>query len=514
MNFKKPSNIFLLLGLLFGVIFTFFIPLGNTNDEANHFVRIQEIASFQFKYTTYKQALEKNPDLKIAWVAWSSCNGKLSDDQKLECKGSVLDASVAESYYMFEGGMLFHWNKPYDWGKFRSDASWLKNNTGKKMFFPARQTSTYSPFAYIPQVLAVWITKPFNIQTAITIYLCRLFILLTSLFLGVKALRILEEKFTRRCWYILPIFLLPMLIQQSMSLGADALSIWPVVLAMALIIQLINRPKQVIDKVSILIPSALITLGVLAKPPMLIFILLFTLFIKHHKKLSIIAMLIPTMAFVIWTKVSEFLTVKTYEPYGDTAKHWQDLMHTNIFLFIGTFFEYFKGMFTTTKYWGGAAIYEIFKMPGYFGQQDIWIPFYILIPTWIGIFAILILVNINFKKEKKNNQKKLKLIPAILTFLIVPVFFFGNLLIVMIISTASDTGYIKGFQARYMLIILLLLFLTDFKFRKLTESQEVINDAVLVEKICLVSFAVFLLIVSTVIIYIRYAYGVDIAHWG
>lgn len=503
---------------IFGLIFTFLIPLANTNDEPNHFIRANEVATLNLKYTTFKEALEKYPNITYATESFSACpeaDNANYTDEIYNCKGVVVNESVINMGFFFSQNEVFNYAKPYDWHKFLDDASWMEYSNGKKVFVAARQTSTYAPIAYLPQALAFDIGIVLHLNTAVIAYLMRIFLLICSCIAGFFTINLIERKSTLKAYISLVFLLFPSVIQLSIAPGADAMSFWPMVLAFALLIygDYSNNKTYAL----IIICSSI---SALSKPTMMAFAFLITLYLLMQnmpliQKLKMSGLsIIPIILSFIWEKLSAVLSVETYAPYKNVSEHWEEMIKNDKVNFIYEFFGRLSNYFTLTNdhQLRGISL-ELMRFPMLLGQQDVPVPFFILIAVLI---FIIILIVVNSFIGSRHSQKS---IPYYLSIPIILIFFIGTAYIMLTISTPYDAeNYtIYGFQSRYLLIIFPILLFTRFsnqnaikftnkiisKFNNFRHKDQII----LISKCFITLFCISFLIFASIMIYIRYNYG-------
>jgi uncharacterized membrane protein len=253
-----------------------------------------------------------------------------------------------------------------------------------------------------------------------------------------------------RKWTFLGIALLPIAIQQSISVSADVLSIAPVALALAIILRSYYEKREKYWKADLIKISILIAVATLAKPVMIAMILLIP-FYKKKKALResnyyvylILAILTPLLLYLIWNKLSSLNNVSPSYIFSIDAQK-SIIMHKHPVHLLENFLSDSVNFLL-----GGAAF-------NYFGSFE-WLtsnsPALPVIFNYLGpIFLSIILITGYDTKEHLNFIKKRQIKLYNLAVIIV---FAGiicaDLYALFMIWTPIGANIIEGIQFRYYL---------------------------------------------------------------
>lgn len=299
----KPEYVFLLLVSIFGLLFAFLVPPMQAPDEISHFFRAYQLSDGQVIATKY--------DFGVGGALPKSLKNMSYDFQATGITarqgGEKVHAGQIKSYL---GQSL----KP-------SDKS-LAQFTGAAL---------YSPVAYAPQVVGIWVGRIVHLPPILIFYLARvanLILFSTLCFFAIKYLPFGK-------WCMVAIALLPTTLTQVASMSADGVTNGLAFLTFGYFMYLYFTAKRIMAR-HILTLGGLLVLLSLSKQTFFIFALLpFLLPVKKfaNKNMylySSLAVLIITVGLAaIWShKVTDFITVMadTFRP-GIHVAPGQQLHH-------------------------------------------------------------------------------------------------------------------------------------------------------------------------------------------
>ena len=429
----KPEKLFLLIILVVGPFYLFLFPLNQIPDEFSHAGRIYEIAGGNL-------VSEKISDTVV---------------------GRELDSAIYP--------VLIN-NKNYN-------AYFEKINTietKKDMVYQFNNTSLYSFVCYIPQVTGVLVSNIFTDKIMIQLLFARLFNFLVYAFLMYWAIKLLPLK--KELMFI--VGLLPLSIQEAVSLSPDSLTIATSALLISFIFYLRSEKIKVINIKHIII-LALLTLFVsqckIVYLPLclLLFLIPGSKFntVKQKYLILISMIVVISLISVIWLKIAG-----SYLPDGvggiDSNKQLSNIISnpfkylyvvlaTMNFSFIDYIFEAFGSSLSNLN----IAISKIF--------------------ITINIVLFILLSVVNYKEKEKVNQ--------------LTKWFIGGVIIIitMLICTSLylqwtpvDDSLIKGIQGRYFIPLLFISGLLLFN-KKINTKVNLFNRYfilfIIMEQFCVLS---------------------------
>ena len=279
---------FLILSVIFGLIFLIFIPPMQGPDEPNHFLRVTQLAE---------------GNLLSDEVA-NSTGGFMPVLKTFDKNvgGMVPDGFLKLAHYRYDD---FHGATDRSYSPF--DIAIMKDirNTGERVPAAFGNTAAYSPVAYIPSLISVWIGNLFHATPLVLFYLARLGGLIAGIALLALAIRITPiGKLPMAI-----IALLPMTIAQISTISADTMTIGLSFLALAFTLKL-SLSKQFPSKWQVVGLLALFTFVGLAKPSLLPLALL-ALFLllnpairaQKYKILPIVTAAVTIIPALIWNNI-------------------------------------------------------------------------------------------------------------------------------------------------------------------------------------------------------------------
>lgn len=220
------ARIFLVIGLTFGLAFTFMSHPMQAPDETQHYWRSYEVSSLNFVAKRYD-------------------NGRYG----YNLPDNVI--VMGEKFLMMQ-----HLGQTFDYGLRHKYFSEGPSKYIRPVYF--ENTAVYSPFGYLPQAFGIGISRLLNTSLLTGFYIARICNMLAWVILIFLALRIVP--FGR--WTFLLLSLWPMSIFEAASLSPDSMTIGICMLAVAYALYLYKQTR--ITKLQIAgIIAACIALGTL-----------------------------------------------------------------------------------------------------------------------------------------------------------------------------------------------------------------------------------------------------------
>lgn len=426
-NYKKENisiqNKFLMLIIPLGIFYMLALPIGTIPDESNHFYRTYEISE-----------------------------GKLISkwDRKLKSAGNYLPTNIDK----------------VNSNNYREIKQNIKiNKSTEKAFIGFSNTALYSPVCYIPQVIGASIAKIFTNNFTIMAYFGRIFNFIIFCILIFFSIKIIPTKKN----LILFISLLPITIQEAVSLSPDALTISSCTLLISFIFYLKGKKGllNIREKLLIIILPIIIALCKIVYLP--VCLLLFLIPKEKFGSLKRKNIFIFALAFfvvlinLLWTsKVSIFLTANLHG--SNSAKQLKYILNYP--------FIYLKTLLNTFDIY---ADFHIFNMLGRYlslFNVNVYAPY-----IYINLLVLLLLL-IQNEKTKRETKKNLMLEKVLL------IFCFTSTLILIFTSiyiqwTPYMLDYVDGVQGRYYLPIILLVGLAINNIFNFNIKENIMNKYIL-----------------------------------
>lgn len=390
----KIENKFLILIIIIGSLYCVAFPVNTIPDEASHAKRAYEISS-----------------------------GNLISRIDKGIVGNELDSNLNKVLL----------NDNYS----KVIKNFKYKETKKKTMYSFANTALYSPISYLPQSLGILLSKIFTKSILIQLYFGRLFNFIVFILLMYYAIKLIPVKKE----IIFLIGMLPLTIQEAISLSPDAFTIS---VSCFLIAYILNLGKQK-DKISkkqlgilLLLSIILSQLKIVYFPICLLLFLLPTKEFKSKKQkyITIITIILISVIFgLIWLKITS--------PYL-LAQSTSDKQLTYIFENILRYLVICTATFTSySRDW----LYQIFGMN--LGNFTITLPSYLIFGN-IVLFIMYCLIPNNDKNNIKGTNKFLT------TFVIIAIvgLMFTSLYLQW---TPYKAKIIEGIQGRYFIPLLLPL---------------------------------------------------------
>jgi uncharacterized membrane protein len=261
----KPENVFLILGIVFGLVFLILIPPFQVNDEPIHYFKSYDLSEGNL-------IPEKSESSIIFHIPTSMQETKehffVGSDYSIEKK--KLDLSIISN--LFEMPL---------------------NNNNKSDLVTAL---TYPPFPYMASALFMSIGKMFNFSPLLLFYMGRLANLLVWLCLVYLAIRITPV----HKWIFLTLALMPMAIFIAVSLSADSFTIGISFLSIAMFLKLGFDDKiKLISKREVIAMAVFAVILALSKQGYFLILLLFFIIPKNKFPSDKIRIIIFSVIFFI-----------------------------------------------------------------------------------------------------------------------------------------------------------------------------------------------------------------------
>ncbi|MBF4474381.1 DUF2142 domain-containing protein [Methanobacterium formicicum] len=406
----EPQKVFLLIGLIFGLLFLLITPPFQAPDEDNHI---------------YK--------------AFSLSEGKIFPEKNGNENGIYVPQSLVSTIAVFSpyelGGKNFN-PKNQDFKKIDYFLS-TPLNRDNRIFL--KFANTYPPLPYLAMASVMNIAALFNTPPLVLMYLDRIVNLCLWLFLTYLAIKITPI----HKWVFLMLALMPMTLFISASISPDSLTIGLTFLIIAVFLNLSFDPdKKKIDNRDLGIVFLLTILVTLVKPLYFFSVLLFgmipvTKFENRKQKWLMFILLIISMilTYCLW----QHLMTGYVQTSASTSETLTRILNPANYLII---------LFDTIKLDG---CYLLGTFVGILGWQDIQLP-----PIIVYLYiSLLILVSLADKGQIIINLKqKLTILTPLILFLISLTIYFY---ITFHNSAYNDT--IRGLTGRYFIPVAPLFFL-------------------------------------------------------
>ena len=421
-NAISIQNKFLMLIIPLVLLYFVSLPIGTIPDEANHFYRTYEISEghmISMWQKEYKAAGNNLPS-NIGVVTASNYD-EIIEDLKV-------------------------------------------NSTKEKQFVGFSNTALYSPICYLPQVVGVLLSKIFTDNFTIMAYVGRIFNFIVFCIMMYFSLKIIPIKKN----LLLFISLLPITIQEAVSLSPDALTIASCSLLISLVFYLRDKKGLLnrYEKLLIIILPIIIALCKIVYLP--VCLLLFLIPKEKFGSLKKKNLFIIILAFVVilinllWTaKVSIFLTSNLHGS-NSSKQIIYVLKHPHI---------YIKTLLNTFNVY---ADFHIFNMLGRYlslFNVNVYAPY-----IYINFILLIILLLQNEKEKIKDNKNVIN--KSLLLFC------FGSTILLIFTSiyiqwTPYMLDYVDGVQGRYYIPIILLLGIALNNIFKIEIKENLINKYML-----------------------------------
>lgn len=413
----KIEKVFLLFGLVIGIVYVFAIPIGRAPDEVSHFTRVYELSNGHF-------ISDIDDDGTIGSVEAS--NIEIIRDFK---ENNVTYAEIFENLDLYPD---------------ESDQTFIETSA-----------YSYNIVSYLPHVIGMSLGKLLHLPLLATVYLAKIFNLVACiavLYFSIKYIPFLKN-------FIFLIAFFPITMQAMSSLSPDGLLIATSFALISFVLYSIYETKELFSKKHFLLMFTIcffLSMCKIAYAPLCL--LLFAIpkerFGSAKKKIAII---IGTGAIIFTFLLVWLLIAPSLQSQTDQA--------TQIGLILSNPLKYFAIILNSIN--TNIYMYLSNFLGGYLEWFNVLLsPLYI-----ISTFTIFVLL---CSKEKTTVTKSLKYL-AIAIFTIITILIFTTMFITW---TKAGELVIDGVQGRYFLPLALLIpiiFLptekSPKKVAKITPSQ-------------------------------------------
>ncbi len=398
---RKPAEIFLLLGLLFGVAGAVFIPYGGGFDEEQHLARIIELSNY-------------------VWLPNTSLDGAIY------LPPQVLSLSYQRRYFLEPASDLLG-------EKFSQ-----RNDRDNPLVFTTR--SIYNPIVFLPQAfIARWFWQKYDYPFIPIVILCRLaglFIYLAGSYLAIRVIPIGK-------WALTVLALAPMALFQAATLNADGFTHAAAFLFIAFAVEFLLNPAQPTRRWTIWgFAAALLVLGLAKSGGMLLLPLLFFLPYRRFSSrawpwIILAAALLSVGLNVGWEQIS--IPTSHYGEGGEQGfsaqlasirSHWPDFAHSFVAEITSQITTYYRNWVASYGHWVGIVPEAVF-----------W-----LFPLLLICAALIDTPHPDFTLPKRLMVGGVSLFAGLMTAL----FFFG-----LLYEPGTSGSY--GRQGRYFIVTMPLL---------------------------------------------------------
>lgn len=425
--FNRYTNIYRLFTVLFlaaGLVFVFIIPPFQNPDEPMHFYRSYQLAT---------------GDL----MSNSNDQGLYGGNIPLSMRHLVSESGIQHN---FDYGYRFDLN-------YRSLLGYKYG--GEKVFEGFPNTAIYSPFAYIPSILAHQIVALVNGPMLVSLYLARIISLLfvfAAIFFAMKII-----PFGR--WVLFSVSLLPMTVASSVSLSADAMTIAVSFMLISTTLYIAFSKRVVSHRWHILLCVLVILMSLVKQAHIALIPIIFLIPLFNNKYrskvmyLSISTLFLASLTcFYVWYKMTEMITIN-FDQLVQPVLQKAYVLHHPVH-FVNTLFQTY---FTNNA--NGFAIGTF----GNFGWLTAPLPIFFIIISALSLYWSTKLVDLDEIRRMKlmsSIHKKIFNLALVSLFLLVV----GLISVALYLYwTPYKTSVIWGIQGRYFIPVLPLLLLPFLK---------------------------------------------------
>lgn len=440
---EHPGKVFAGLAGLFGLLLIIVMPPFSGADEEAHFVRAYGI-------TQGNIVIEKNENILMP-TAYRNTLGCLQDKQ-----------SVAGDTYTYRYNQYGK-----DLATTHSCMSGLSMNSTLEEV--ATTAGNYSPFTYVPQMIAIFIGRLFDLSVATTSYLVRISVLLSYIALVCLAIRIMPY----RKWALVGVSLLPHALQQVTNPGGDYILIGATAMFIASILKSRELREPLGDRKVLF--AATVAAGALMIVPKGMFpgicflpLLFFFGGLRSFIRLKITA-LIGVLSFgVLWQRFA-------YVGGASSATESGSLIESFPFAFI-------KSMFYS---WSNTDF--IYVKPGLGLDGDVGMPA-IIITLMNIVFGFYLLVAYEKRRIAKTCSQRDSLLLRLMSYTAAAAVIVGSFAGLYIAGAYLQKGdmIIYGVQARYFYPAFILLILLPVSWRLMT-TKVVYSTVVMLASVVILS---------------------------
>jgi len=411
--FRRPENLYLVLGLIFGILFVFTIPAFQVPDEGDHFLKAYALSELQI----------------LPSIRDDTC-------------GFELPSALVRTIIPYTG-ISMNPEAQVPPGRIKLLMG-LPLAPEQRRFCVTANASTFPPMAHLPAAFAIGIARHLKAPPILLMYTGRLATLFTILTLIYFTIRICPI----HKWVIFLLGLMPMTVFLTASLSADALAIGSAFLLIAYIMRL-TADNQPLTVKRLLIVSLLATWITLSK--VLYFPLVLLLAVVHtqqfntrSRKLWILALLggLTTGIVITWS----YLVSRQVEIINLSLGRSINLNAQVHFLLIHPF----QYLLLIIRTFSAEGIIYIKSFIGFLGWLDTPLPLWII----ISFSLMLILTAIT----DQNPRVYIRPVQRALFLTIIGII--SLLLFTLLYTTwnVPESRIIEGFRGRYWIPISPLFF--------------------------------------------------------
>lgn len=470
---KQPTNnlhIFVFAVMIFfGLLFAVIIPPMQGADESNQFLRAYQISEGNLT-ADYVGQSTGGIDVVIK-----------SFDRNV---GGNLPEGVVDFTQMSFGNLPFHNEQKTSKALFDKTSRITTGHERKAVAFG--NTAAYSPIAYVPSVIGIWIGKLFSDHVIVQFYLARLAGLLVGACALALAVRIMP--FGKLPFAVL--ILLPSMMSQMSIVTADTMTLSVSFLMIATVLRFSYR-KGGLSKRDIAILIGLFALLGLARPTLAPMALIALALLRNpaigRKKALLVAAasLITAITLgALWNLPIKDSVIFAYHlsfPQSDYTTQLSFITHYP--------WSFLKALGNTLL--NNNSNYISVSSAGYFGWADAPLPLYAVVAAFVNLSFALYFAS---QYVKVSIPKWLRLDATVIIFGILT----ATAVYMYLFCNAPKASYIFGMQGRYLLptaplILLLIRYRSNFTERLYQRSA----------RTCLY-VSVLLLVLSTTVLVARY----------
>jgi uncharacterized membrane protein len=420
LNAITAQNIFILIALVFGLVFTKITPPLWGADEGQHFFRAYQVSN--------RELSQKNVDI----------DGKQST-------GGVVPASFVQLDKLRQQDIsdaVSGETKQVDQRSLYVEAASNPVNTDKKAANPYGK-NIYSIFVYLVPAAGVTIGRIFSQNALTLLFFARISVLLVYIAMVTCSIYILRKTYIK--WIVFIIALLPMSIFQATTVSPDSLLLGLSLIFFSVMytVMFMNKRPKTKDLIVLTISAALMTL---VKVPYLFLVFLLAVLplpktISPRKKLYI-KLAIPLISIIIglisFVSVKSVLVSASVPPNVNSSAqiHW---IISNPLLF----------MYVLVN--SVAVLNWVPQTVGLFGSSFVFIPGIIF-----QLLLVLLLASGFIETRTKVDKKELQNRFSSVAFIAAATIVFGAVVTVLFLTwTPVGAILVEGIQGRYFLPIII-----------------------------------------------------------
>jgi uncharacterized membrane protein len=442
----SPEKLFLVMAGVFGLTFLIIIPPLQTPDEPSHFLR-----AYQISY------------------------GEFIAQHKNGVTGGYLPTSVGNTILILEKANPIEFKTDVKYNvRIAKDVINVPLNQGDKTYYDISAAASYSPFGYVPQAIAILLSRLINAPPIIALYMARAAILCTWVVLGWLAIKLIPYKKVA----LFAILLFPMFIAQSISIGVDAISIGAGAVFVAAILRA-TQQKATSQRLGVILVVAALTM-VMSKQIMivllpLIFLVKTDLFTTKLRgrvfKLSILAL--PAAMLALWTAAVSVTSLTTSQlvNHQNAPEQVRFLLEHPLHFGKVLFDTFFFG-------WGNSVVDSVV---GIFGWVDTPLSEGFIA---LGFFALTVILTTSYP-EKVVIRKSTRWLFGILSL----AYALGVCGAMYLLYSPVGFNIVVGVQGRYLLPILFILIPVFYGFAQIKKHKYIMFVLSAVSIMFLVSVA-------------------------